>query len=234
MTVRLFWRWLSVNCGRQKARSGNSMRIGRFAAALAVSAAASSAFVPAASAAPAPAASAARISHALIAAPGLSEKAHAQLSSGGASVCYEAYIQNTGWQPMVCDGAVAGTTGQSLRMEALSIVTFGTRGICANAHVQNIGWQGQVCASDGSILTVGTTGQSLRMEALTLQPGIGQVCANAHVQNIGWQGMVCGSEVTVGTTGQSLRMEAIQITVTGRRDRQAPADRSSTSAGTRH
>jgi uncharacterized protein YjdB len=48
-------------------------------------------------------------------------------------VCYRAHVQNIGWQTRDadpangrdanewCDGEVAGTTGQSLRMEAVRI-----------------------------------------------------------------------------------------------------------------
>lgn len=130
-----------------------------------------------------------------------------------ASICYSAHVQNIGWQNFVCDGATAGTTGLSLRLEALQIRVPAGSLLCANAHVQNIGWQGQECASSGTI-TVGTTGQSLRMEALQLFYN-GLICADAHVQNIGWQGTRCtnGGYITVGTVGQSLRMEAIRITV---------------------
>ena len=34
---------------------------------------------------------------------------------------YRAHSQNIGWGPWVADGAVAGTTGRSLRMEALQV-----------------------------------------------------------------------------------------------------------------
>jgi uncharacterized protein YjdB len=137
------------------------------------------------------------------------------LNSGGPHVCYEAHVQNFGWQGWVCDGGTAGTLGQSLRMEALSILTGGTGGtLCANAHIQNIGWQGPDCAPDLNQITVGTTGQSLRMEALSLQETGGrEVCAAAWVQNVGNQGAVCGTSIQVGTVGQSLRMEAIEIGV---------------------
>lgn len=36
-------------------------------------------------------------------------------------VCYAAHVQDVGWQSTVCDGGVAGTIGQSRRMEALRI-----------------------------------------------------------------------------------------------------------------
>ena len=147
------------------------------------------------------------------AAPALSPSVKAELASGP-SVCYQAYVQDQGWQGFwACDRAVAGTTGQSLRMEAIAIVTSGTGGICARAHVQNDGWLGEDCEPDGVEAVVGTEGLSLRMEALWLQVGTGIIHANAHVQNIGWQGEVFGNPIAVGTTGQSLRMEAIEIWV---------------------
>jgi uncharacterized protein YjdB len=128
-------------------------------------------------------------------------------ASYAGSVCYRAHVQNIGWQGWACNGEIAGTTGQSLRLEALDIARQDGGTICADAHVQDIGWQGWRC---GTSVSVGTTGQSLRMEALTLSVD-DTVCANAHVQDIGWQGWYCGNSVTVGTTGKSLRMEAIQI-----------------------
>src|SRR5205823_2752690 len=36
-------------------------------------------------------------------------------------VCYRAFVENVGWQDEVCNGQIAGTVGQSLRMEALRI-----------------------------------------------------------------------------------------------------------------
>ncbi|OJF12172.1 Ig domain-containing protein [Couchioplanes caeruleus] len=131
------------------------------------------------------------------------------VSGAARSVCYQAHVQNIGWQSIKCDGQTAGTTGQSLRMEAIAIVVSLEVGwVCYRAHVQNIGWQGQQC--DGQ--TAGTTGASLRMEAIQIKVQNGSVCYEAHVQNIGWQSRRCNWAVA-GTTGQSLRMEAIKITV---------------------
>lgn len=39
----------------------------------------------------------------------------------GQQVCYRAHFQNIGWQNWVCDGKIAGTTGASLRLEAIEI-----------------------------------------------------------------------------------------------------------------
>lgn len=128
-------------------------------------------------------------------------------ASVAGNVCYRAHVQDVGWQNWACNGEVAGTTGQSLRLEALDIARKDGGTICADAHVQDIGWQGWRC---GTFVTVGTTGQGLRMEALAVSVE-DTVCANAHVQNIGWQGWYCNSSVAVGTTGQSLSIQAIRI-----------------------
>jgi transcriptional regulator with XRE-family HTH domain len=130
-------------------------------------------------------------------------------------VCYQADVQDSGWQSQVCDGAIVGTTGQSLRLEAIKISLVNAppaSHICYQAHVQNVGWQSQVC--DGDI--AGTTGQSLRLEAIKISlvnaPPASHICYQAHVQNIGWQNPVCDGDIA-GTTGQSLRLEAIKIIV---------------------
>lgn len=67
------------------------------------------------------------------------------------------------------NGGQAGTTGRSLRLEALEIKLTGDLAKAYNvvyrAYVQSIGWQ--PWQSNGQI--VGTTGQSLRLEAIQIQ-----------------------------------------------------------------
>lgn len=134
------------------------------------------------------------------------------LASTELGVTYQAHVQNVSWQSAVADGELAGTTGQSLRLEALKLQLTnapGEAGIKYEAHVQNIGWQNMM--SNGQ--EAGTTGQSLRLEALkiTLEnlPGY-SLEYRVHVQNIGWMPWVTDGEIA-GTTGQSLRLEAVEI-----------------------
>lgn len=118
---------------------------------------------------------------------------------------YAAHVQNIGWQDSVWDGAEAGTTGKSLRLEALQFVYLAQE---ARAHVQNIGWQDW----RGGDATIGTTGKSLRLEAVQIRstsPNYLMQC-QAHVQNIGWMAPVGDGQVC-GTTGKSLRLEAVRI-----------------------
>jgi len=121
-------------------------------------------------------------------------------------VTYQGHVQNIGWQPAVSDGALAGTTGRSLRLEAfrVSLVNAPEGGsIRYEVHVQNVGWMNPVL--DGQ--TAGTEGRALRMEAIKISlvnmTGY-SVQYRAHVQNIGWQGWVSDGAIA-GTTGLSLR-----------------------------
>jgi|GEM_PF-7126102 len=130
------------------------------------------------------------------------------------SVTYQAHVQNVGWQSYVRDGALAGTTGRSLRVEGIRIKLAGSvvsGGIEYRMHVQNIGWQGW--SKDGAM--GGTQGRSLRVEAfqLRLYGAVADqydVWYRVHVQNVGWMAWAKNGEYA-GSSGHSLRMEALQI-----------------------
>lgn len=85
----------------------------------------------------------------------------------GASIKYESHVQNIGWQSWVSDGQESGTTGRSLRMEAIKITleNMPAYSVEYRCHVQNIGWQNWV--RDGVI--AGTEGRSLRVEAIEIR-----------------------------------------------------------------
>jgi len=69
----------------------------------------------------------------------------------------------------VTSGEIAGTTGKSMRLEAIKIKLSDEVAekydIKYRAHVQTIGWQDWV--KNGEI--AGTTGKSLRLEALEIK-----------------------------------------------------------------
>ncbi|WP_179951098.1 NlpC/P60 family protein [Xylanimonas oleitrophica] len=130
------------------------------------------------------------------------------------SVRYAAHVQDVGWQGEVADGRTAGTSGRSLRVEALKIRLVGApagSGVVYSTHVQDVGWQAEVAS--GAV--AGTTGRSLRVEAVRIRL-TGPVAAThelryrAHVQNVGWQAEVASGAVA-GTSGRSLRVEALEI-----------------------
>jgi hypothetical protein len=124
------------------------------------------------------------------------------------AIAYCAHVQDIGWMAASWDGQMAGTMGQSKRMEAFNcgIYNFSSN-VNYRAYVENYGWLGWV--SNGA--QAGTTGQGLRLEAFQMTVDSGyHVTYRAHVSGIGWQGWVRDGQ-TAGTTGQSRAVEAIQV-----------------------
>ena len=123
---------------------------------------------------------------------------------------YRVHISDRGWQDWVQGGQVAGTTGESRRIEAIQLdFQFGAR---VKAHIQNKGWidYGEIRPET----IIGTVGESLRLEALVIEP-IGNkfpLTGKVHIQNRGWENWyVLDGVISLGTTGLGLRMEAIQL-----------------------
>lgn len=129
------------------------------------------------------------------------------------TLTYRVHAQTYGWMNPVNSGAVAGTTGQSKRLEAITIsLPNGVNGgISYQVHAQTYGWLNE--ASNGA--QAGTTGQSKRLEAIKIWL-TGDVAKNydvwyrVHAQTYGWMGWAKDG-AQAGTTGMSKRLEAIQI-----------------------
>ncbi len=134
-------------------------------------------------------------------------------STGDGSINYRSHVQNVGWQGYTSDSRTSGTSGRSLRLEALNINVSNVEGldVAYRAHVQNIGWQGWKKNGEQA----GTTGRSLRVEALEVKlegarASDFDVYYRVHAQNVGWMGWAKNGE-PAGTTSCSLRLEALQI-----------------------
>ena len=133
----------------------------------------------------------------------------------GQGVSYETHVQNIGWTSAVKDGKTGGTTGRSLRVEALKLNLYGFNdgsGIQYKTHIQNIGWE-KNWHSNGQ--AAGTSGRSLRVEAVQIKltgPAASKynIYYRVHVQNIGWMGWAMNGG-QAGTSGGSLRVESIQV-----------------------
>jgi len=113
---------------------------------------------------------------------------------------YKVHIQNKGWSDWLQEGRLAGTTGESLRLEAIVIEGVDEYRV----HVENIGWMDWV--KEGEV--AGTEGQGLRIEAIEIKGE--QTNYQVHVQDYGWLDWARNGE-TAGTTKGSLRIEAIRI-----------------------
>lgn len=143
-------------------------------------------------------------------------------------VLYSTHVQKKSWMPYETDGAMAGTQGQSLRMEAMKIkLDLGksglTGGIEYRVHAQTYGWLGWV--SNDAL--GGTSGESKRLEAIQIRL-TGAVAEKydvyycVHAQKRGWMAWAKNGE-TAGTAGQSLRLEAIKIVLVDKNGGTAPS-----------
>ena len=133
------------------------------------------------------------------------------------TVNYCTHVQSYGWQGWVSDGAVAGTSGQAKRLEAIRINLSGTNGISGDieyrTHVQSYGWQGYVKNGEVS----GTSGQAKRLEGIQIRltgdlANYYDVYYRVHAQTYGWLGWAKNDQ-PAGTSGQAKRLEAIQIKI---------------------
>ena len=130
-------------------------------------------------------------------------------------VQYITHVQEEGWQDWKTDGEMAGTSGKSLRLEAMNIKLLNNKDknlhIKYQVHVQDDGWQDW--KTDGEM--AGTSGRSLRLEAIRILLDNSEdysIMYRVHVQDEGWQDWRTDGEMA-GTSGKSLRLEAIQIKI---------------------
>jgi uncharacterized protein YjdB len=136
-------------------------------------------------------------------------------TNASAGVCYSVRVQgDTAFRSEVCDGIVAGTTGQAKRLEQIKIRGTEANGkMCYKVHVEGTGWSAKYCQNQ----TAGVVGK--RIEAIeivdTAIPAEQSVYYQVHVQNYGWMPLRWDGGLG-GTTGKSLRMEAIAIAVQSR------------------
>lgn len=127
------------------------------------------------------------------------------------TVSYQAHVQDIGWQEFT--SGIAGTTGKSLRMEAIKVKLENCENVSLSfdAHIQDIGWIRDLTQES----VIGTEGRSLRLEAIVIRAnGLIEkgykLQYRVHVQDIDWTPWVDEGTVA-GTEGRSLRVEAIEI-----------------------
>lgn len=131
----------------------------------------------------------------------------------GISLSYEAHVAEVGWQGVVDNGEMAGTTGRGLALEALRFNLKGASADCLQigVHVADIGW----CDAVSSDSVAGTTGQSRALEAvnLTLSGDLGatyDIWYRVHAANFGWLGWASNGQ-NAGSEGYGNALEAIEV-----------------------
>ncbi|MFH5835524.1 SH3 domain-containing protein [Proteiniclasticum sp. C24MP] len=130
------------------------------------------------------------------------------------NVVYTSHVERYGWLDAVSDGAMSGTEGEALRMEALKIRlsdSLPSGSVVYSSHVQSFGWMKEV--RDNSLS--GTTGLRKRVEAVKvrLEGEISNTYGieyRTHIQGIGWSSWSRDGAVS-GTVGQEKRLEAIEV-----------------------
>lgn len=155
-------------------------------------------------------------------APGETTNSFKNRADSPASLSVRAHVSNIGWLSSVGSGAVAGTTGRSLPLEALNVGLdwYGHSGsIELRGHVSNWGWQSW---TNGQC---GTTGESKSLEAvqLRLTGGAAQsydIWYSVHVSGTGWMGWTCNGK-PAGTTGKAKAIEAVKVVLVAK-DEKAP------------
>ena len=149
------------------------------------------------------------------------------LDSGSASAApvkqvpvveYLTHSASIGWMPQsVESGAVAGTVGRGLQVEALkvSVPAYGAGAVDVQAHVSGIGWQGESLFSTQGY--AGTTGKAAGIEAvrISLSDELSadySIWYQVHCSDYGWLGWAHDGE-DAGSTGYAKHVEAIRITI---------------------
>ena len=126
------------------------------------------------------------------------------------------HVEYQGWKDAVGNNGVIGTTGKSLRLEAIELSVSDptvSGNIEYRTHVAYQGWQGWVKNGQQS----GTTGKSLSIEAvqIRLTGGLAEkydIYYRAHVAEIGWMAWTKNGEAA-GTEGYGTQLEAVQIKI---------------------
>jgi uncharacterized repeat protein (TIGR02543 family) len=125
-----------------------------------------------------------------------------------------AYVQNRDWTLMNANNGVLGTTGKSLRLEAIRVrVTSSiSGGVEYRSHLQGSDWE-KTWARDG--MTSGTTDESRRLEAVQIRlygkmKNKYDVYYRVYASGYGWMAWAKNGE-KAGTQGMKRRAEAVQI-----------------------
>lgn len=131
-------------------------------------------------------------------------------------VKYSVHVQRIGWQQDVKDGAIAGTSGKSLRLEAVKIEKGSDElpdgDITYRTHIQGTGWEKEWQKNNH---LSGTSGRGLRLEAIQIKltgdmAKKYDVYYRVHAQHFGDLGWAKNGEIA-GTTGYGYRLEGLYI-----------------------
>lgn len=128
---------------------------------------------------------------------------------------YQSHIQNIGWQGIVKNGELSGTSGKSLRIEAFKAnisYSIYSGNIRYMSYVQGKGWETSWKTKN---TLSGTEKQSKQLEAIKMElygeiSEYFDVYYRVHVRDYGWLGWAKNGEIA-GNIDTSFRIEGIQV-----------------------
>ena len=131
------------------------------------------------------------------------------------NIYYTTHVEDIGWQEYVSNGEMAGTSGESKRLEAIKIKLDEQQyegNIEYRTHIEDIGWEEDFKKNDEMS---GTSHESKRLEAIEIKL-TGEiekhydVYYRVHAQEFGWMNWAKNGE-QAGTAHHSYRLEGIEI-----------------------
>ncbi|CCK25632.1 hypothetical protein BN159_1253 [Streptomyces davaonensis JCM 4913] len=151
----------------------------------------------------------------------------ARSDRSGRHICYRVHLSGSGWQKPVCDGTLAGTTGQEKPIKAINIAVTGTGGSAANAFrhdPESTNGEGKwveqwtAITADGRNNYIGSTKQGAPyLTGFAINIGSGRICQTAKVRGYDWGGQDCADQrpdfVFGGTLENTRWLEAVKFTV---------------------
>ena len=131
---------------------------------------------------------------------------------GNTRIKYSSHVQNIGWQDYVSNG-VSGTTGQSLRLEAIKIKIESEMSgdIKYSTFITRRGWSDESSNDNVS----GTSGLSRPIEAIKINlegeiANYYDIYYRTHNSNVGWLSWTKNGEIS-GVLNSNTQVEAIEL-----------------------
>lgn len=121
-------------------------------------------------------------------------------------VSYSVHMRGNGWGTWQSDGAMAGSTGQNRRIEAIKIDADDNPDV--SVHIKTDGDKTYTNVTKDTIC--GTTGKEKRIEAIKITGKKYFYMYRVHQKSIGWSDWANNGE-WAGTKGKSLQIEAVEI-----------------------
>lgn len=123
-------------------------------------------------------------------------------------VTYRVHMRDLGWGARVCDGQMAGSTGQNRRIEALQIDADDAPDVAI--HLKDIGDKLYENVTKDTV--IGMTGENRRMEAIKITGKKRFYLYRVHQKDLGWSDWANNGE-WAGVRGVGKQIEAVEIKI---------------------